>query len=328
MGTKNKMDALFDKALRHEQHGEWDEAIALYEQAAKKWPEQAAFARRCIAELREQQGRPAQSENNVRGEHIEAARPASPLRKPWLSYAGLFWGIYFAVFCIEETLATLLMFAGTQHSDPSHTLSRILAFGALALTFVGLVDKYLVHPGRAAESRPRLRLFGYLIPAVGLLAACVVSLIPPIYAARRAGQNAAITHAMDQGQAAVSKGDYPTAIANYSEAIQLDPKLATAYVNRGSAYLHNGTWDSAIADLSEAIRLDPEDPNAYYCRGFAYGKKGDWDTAISDLSEVIRLDPKAAMAYKNRGFAYQQKGEIAKAKLDFTKAKELGGTPE
>ena len=34
---------LVRQALRHEQHGDWDEAIALYEQAAKKWPEQATF---------------------------------------------------------------------------------------------------------------------------------------------------------------------------------------------------------------------------------------------------------------------------------------------
>ena len=54
-GETREMDALFDEALRHEQHGDWNQAIALYEQAAKKWPEQATFAMNCVAELRERQ---------------------------------------------------------------------------------------------------------------------------------------------------------------------------------------------------------------------------------------------------------------------------------
>ena len=46
------------------------------------------------------------------------------------------------------------------------------------------------------------------------------------------------------------------------------------------AYGKQRDLDKAIADFSEAIRLDPELDSAYYNRGYAYAKKGDSDRAI------------------------------------------------
>src|SRR5882724_10035228 len=55
--------------------------------------------------------------------------------------------------------------------------------------------------------------------------------------------------------------------------------------------------DLAIADYNEAIRLDPKNAAAYNNRGFAYGQKGDYDKALADFSEAIRLKPDYAVAY-------------------------------
>ena len=60
---------------------------------------------------------------------------------------------------------------------------------------------------------------------------------------------------------------------------------------------------TAIADFSEAIRLNPKDAVAYNNRGVAYYAKSDLDRAIADFNEAIRLDPKDAIAYNNRGAA-------------------------
>ena len=54
-----------------------------------------------------------------------------------------------------------------------------------------------------------------------------------------------------------NKGDQDRAIADYDQAIRLDPGLAHAYANRGSAYTDKMDYDRAIADLDQAIRLDP-----------------------------------------------------------------------
>ena len=71
-----------------------------------------------------------------------------------------------------------------------------------------------------------------------------------------------------------NKKDYDKAIADYDEAIELDPKDAVAYNNRGVAWYAKNEYDKAIADFNEAIRLDPEDAVAYINRGNAwYAKK-------------------------------------------------------
>ena len=95
------------------------------------------------------------------------------------------------------------------------------------------------------------------------------------------------------------KGDNDRAIADYNEAIRLDPKDATAYNNRGYRLSANkGDNDRAIADYDEAIRLDPKYAMAFLGRGIAYRAKGDLDRAIADYSEAIRLDPKFARAFQ------------------------------
>lgn len=128
----------------------------------------------------------------------------------------------------------------------------------------------------------------------------------------------------DRGLAYADKGDLDQAIADYSKAIQLNPKFAAAYHNRGRAYRAKGDLDQAIADFTEAIRLNPKDTAAYLNRGNVYvDDKGNFDRAITDYDEVIRLNPKDAIAYNNRGLAYWRKGNIDQAIADFTEATNL-----
>ena len=56
-----------------------------------------------------------------------------------------------------------------------------------------------------------------------------------------------------------------------------------------------------MADYSEAIRLDPKSAVAFNNRGNVYFRKGDFDRAIADYDEAVRLDPKNALAFCNRG---------------------------
>jgi len=57
--------------------------------------------------------------------------------------------------------------------------------------------------------------------------------------------------------------EYDRAIAEYTQAIQLDPKWAVAFYNRGVAHTYKGQFDLAIADNTESIRLDPQNKYTY-----------------------------------------------------------------
>lgn len=93
----------------------------------------------------------------------------------------------------------------------------------------------------------------------------------------------------NRGNAYHSKRDYDSAIADYSEAIRINPKYALPYNNRGNAYRSKGDNDRAITDLDQAIRLDPEYGYAYANRGITYEKLADVDRARADFNTVLRL---------------------------------------
>ena len=108
----------------------------------------------------------------------------------------------------------------------------------------------------------------------------------------------------NRGRAWRAKKDYDRAIADYNEAIRLDPKAPVYYYNRAAAWFAKGDLDRAIADYNQAIRLDPKYDIAYYDRGDAWRSKGDLDRAIADFNEAIRLDPKYDLAFNDRGLAW------------------------
>jgi lipoprotein NlpI len=126
-----------------------------------------------------------------------------------------------------------------------------------------------------------------------------------------------------RGIAYYNEKDLDRAVADYSEAIRLDPKYAAAYNNRGVAYRDRGDFDGAIADFSDAILLAPNYAFAFGNRGVAYFQKKDLDRAIADFNDVILLDPKSVPAYRTRGLAYLYSGNLAGALADVSQASEL-----
>jgi tetratricopeptide (TPR) repeat protein len=121
------------------------------------------------------------------------------------------------------------------------------------------------------------------------------------------------------------KKDYDRAIADYSEAIRLDPTVASgkAFYGRGGVYGLKEDYDRAIADYNEAIRLDPKLAIAFHNRGHMYAAKEDYDRAISDYSEAIRLDPKRASTFFYRAQMWEEKANPDRAIADYTEANRL-----
>ena len=124
----------------------------------------------------------------------------------------------------------------------------------------------------------------------------------------------------NRGRAWYDKGEYDRAIADYDQAIRLDPKYTWAYNNRGRAWYDKGEYDKAIADYGEAIRIDPKYHEAYHNRGNAWKAKQEYGMAIADLGEAVRLRPKEAEAHCDLGRARYDKGEYDQAIADYDQA--------
>ncbi|MCP3676046.1 MAG: tetratricopeptide repeat protein [Deltaproteobacteria bacterium] len=110
---------------------------------------------------------------------------------------------------------------------------------------------------------------------------------------------------------------------NPSASLSVIRGNARTYYKKGNASFQEGQYESAIACFTKAIELNPRDERAYNNRGSAHVGRGEYDAAISDFTKAIEINPRYARAYHNRGVAYACIGANEMAELDNGKAFEL-----
>jgi tetratricopeptide (TPR) repeat protein len=79
---------------------------------------------------------------------------------------------------------------------------------------------------------------------------------------------------------------------NTSENSSVGSERAEEALSRARTSLCLEDPDRAIAEYNEAIRIDPKNDDAVNGRGDSFFAKKDYDRAIEDYSEAIRLDPR------------------------------------
>jgi tetratricopeptide (TPR) repeat protein len=84
---------------------------------------------------------------------------------------------------------------------------------------------------------------------------------------------------------------YPQAISDYSMVIAYgEPHFkAVAYYNRGVVKNMTGAFADAIADFTQAIELDRKMAGAFFHRGISKSKTGDLAGRLDDFRQAARL---------------------------------------
>ena len=134
---------------------------------------------------------------------------------------------------------------------------------------------------------------------------------------------------------------YQAAIYLFTEAINLNPKVALTYNNRGWVKYLLGQFETkqgnapdaeelyqeAVNDVTAALQLKPKlariQAASYHTRGTAKAALGNHNGAIEDFNESIRIKPKKARYYHDRGLSKEALGQTEEAEADFVKVKEL-----
>ncbi|MGA0201212.1 MAG: tetratricopeptide repeat protein, partial [Prochlorotrichaceae cyanobacterium] len=115
--------------------------------------------------------------------------------------------------------------------------------------------------------------------------------------------------ASDLARAYQARGGTPStnsqpSLADYTRAIELNPRDAMAYYQRGTLYSAQQDYNSALRDFDRAIELADNPAFAYTGRGTVYYKQRNYDAALRDLDRAIELDSRAVEAYIRRGDVY------------------------
>lgn len=122
------------------------------------------------------------------------------------------------------------------------------------------------------------------------------------------------------GGALFENGQLDEAIAQFKEALRINPKYSGAKRNIGIVFLKQGKIDESIKVLTEVVNSKGNQPKAHNYLGLAYAEKGELDKAIQHYKEAIRLKPDYVEAIGNLGIALKEHGQATEAIKEWKRA--------
>jgi tetratricopeptide (TPR) repeat protein len=126
-----------------------------------------------------------------------------------------------------------------------------------------------------------------------------------------------------KGMALMRLGRADSAAVCFDRAVELKPDFAAALNNRGGIRLQRNQTAAAVEDFTRAIAADPKLFNAYANRALAYAREGDREKQVSDLAHLLSADPNdpGRSVYANAlGSALQAMGRPREAVDAFDRA--------
>lgn len=157
-----------------------------------------------------------------------------------------------------------------------------------------------------------------VVMALALLAACATS-PPPAPPPAVADFDAA----MQQGQLAMARHDYGSAVQALEGAVARRPDSPKAHNYLGISYQRLRHYERARRSFERAIALDPSFAAAYNNLGGIYTIEGAYEKAVPLLEKALSLAPDMGSALYNLGTAQLALGRLAEAKASLARAVEL-----
>ncbi|HLI30963.1 MAG TPA: tetratricopeptide repeat protein, partial [Terriglobia bacterium] len=115
------------------------------------------------------------------------------------------------------------------------------------------------------------------------------------------------------GRIALEQGQRKVAISRFLEAIQMSPRLSTAYQSLGAVYFPDGDYATAATYFRKAVRLNPFDVNAHFYLGSCWMKLGKYKDAAGEFHSARQVDPQYWQAYQAEALALEAAGETRQA---------------
>jgi len=160
-----------------------------------------------------------------------------------------------------------------------------------------------------------------------------IALAVLVGAAAAAGSLFAEGNLIEQGRAAMARGDYDAAIENLEKAVAQSPKSAEAHYYLGSAYgakvqssgmLAAARYAGSIKEeFEKAVALDPKYVDAHYALVQVYAAApemmgGSYEKAFEHAKAIKAIDP--VVGHRAYAFTYTQQKNLEAAKKEYADA--------
>jgi tetratricopeptide (TPR) repeat protein len=122
------------------------------------------------------------------------------------------------------------------------------------------------------------------------------------------------------GQALQALDETEGAARAFDRALELDPKLAEAMVEKGLMLADQTEWSRAANLFRRAAAASPGYSLAHLALGDMLLRTGEFDGCVQELKTVLRLDAASSGAYQGLGLVHLQQGDFDQAVDDFRRA--------
>jgi tetratricopeptide (TPR) repeat protein len=116
-----------------------------------------------------------------------------------------------------------------------------------------------------------------------------------------------------RGMVSFKQGDFASAIADFSSALDLNKSDILLYYHRANALLKASRYKDAIADYTKVLKDDPSDFKIYPLRAQSYAGMNNWKSAIDDLLLYLRYFEDDRDKLFQCGYYYYEQGDYIKA---------------
>jgi O-antigen ligase len=134
---------------------------------------------------------------------------------------------------------------------------------------------------RALTERASGRRYGLAVAGLAVAWIAAIALVGPLLVDRE----------LKSSQSAAAEGNFAKAVDHASTARSIEPWAASPYVQLGQLAEIQGDYPTAIADFTDAIEREEDNWQWYYWRSKAEHESGSETAALKDLEHARRLNP-------------------------------------
>jgi tetratricopeptide (TPR) repeat protein len=108
-------------------------------------------------------------------------------------------------------------------------------------------------------------------------------------------------------------GDTPHAVSTLRQALLLDPKNISLYLDFATICFSHESFQVGIDVITEGLTLQPKADDLYVARGVLYVQLAQYDKAEADFEKAYQLNPNQSLSTAAEGLAAVQENDLGHA---------------